>query len=293
MFYLSFGLRRSGSRRSKLGPGAVFVLLVAGILLAGVGLTARVDAQSLSDTIISQAGSPAPQADATAAPAETPLYDVAGDIYTIDRDATLYYYFRGNTNGSLKAKYEFRFNRNLWNDNAQIRLRVPFVTMFPTVGATFSGMSNIELGYSYGVTSKTLDHYLEMRVSLPTAVNGSTSNDTQLKGFYNLKWRFNGWNIAYSNEFDQTIIKPPGSSWTSYYEGKLTTPGVTLVKGVSISGIYNYRFVFDSGGIFKDVAGGTIYGNIKNVALSITDSWQLGANALWRYNFEANATARL
>jgi hypothetical protein len=236
--------------------------------------------------------SPSPQSSAT--PTESPLYQVNDDIFTIDRDGTLYYYFQGNTDGTAKVKSEIRYGRNLWNDNAQLRIRIPVITKYPLVGNPYSGLGNIELGYSYNVTSKTFDHSLELRGSFATAANNVSSNDTQLKGFYTTKWKWNGGSIAYTNEYDQSIIIPPGSSYTSYYEGKLTLPEYSFkaLRGLKFSAFYNYRVLFDSGGIFKDALGGTLFGNMNDVALSITDSWGLGGHALWKYKFEANATAR-
>ena len=225
-----------------------------------------------------------------------PLYQMGDDIFTIDRDGTLFYYFQGNRDGSAKVKREIRYGRNLWNDCAQLRIRIPFVTRYPIIGNTYSGLSNIELGYSYNVKSKPFDHSLEFRIALPTAVNNVDSLDTQLKAFYTTKWKYPGWAVSYTNEYDQTIIRPPGASYTSYYEGKLQLPDYILVPevpGMKLSAFYNYRILSDSGGIVKDALGGTLFGSINDVALSVTDSWGLGHNALWKYKFEANATVRL
>ncbi len=229
-----------------------------------------------------------------AVPTEPPLYQMNDDIFTVDRDATLFYYFQGNTDGTGKAKYEFRYGRNLWNDNAQLRIRIPVLTKFPVDGDPYSGLGNIELGYSYNVSSPTFDHSLEIRGSFATAANNVSSNDTQLKAFYTTKWKWAGGSIAYANEYDQTVIKPPGSTYTSYYEGKLTLPEYAFVqlRGLKFSAFYNYRVLFDSGGIWKGALGGTIFGNMKDVALSLTDSWGIGDHGLWKYKFEANATAR-
>ena len=224
-----------------------------------------------------------------------PLYQMGNDIYTIDRDGTLYYYFQGNRDGSAKVKREIRYNRNLWNDCAQLKVRIPFVTRYPIVGNTYSGLSNIELGYSYGVKAKPFDHTLEFRVALPTAVNNVDSLDTQLKGFYTIKWKQPGWALSYTNEYDQTIIQPPGASYTSYYEGLLQLPDYILVPevpGLKLSAIYNYRVLFDSGGIWKGALGGTLFGSINDVALSVTDTWGVGEHGLWKYKFEAKAAAR-
>ena len=124
-----------------------------------------------------------------------------------------------------------RYDRNLWDTCAQAQIRVPIITKIPVTGNPYSGLGNIELGYSYSVASKTFDHALQARIALPTEDNNVDSYDTQLKLFYDVKWKFsNGLSVAYSNEYDQSITQPPGASYTSYYEGKLTTPGYSFVE---------------------------------------------------------------
>lgn len=258
----------------------------------------------------SASGTPAPVAYTTAMPGATPapspaapttvyvqspLYQQADDIYTLNRDGTLYYYFQGNRDGTAKVKQELRYGRNLWNDCAQVRIRIPIITKYPLAGNPYTGLGNIELGYGYYVTSKTFNHSIEFRVAAPTNANGVDNTDTELKGFYNTTWKWPGFAISYNNEYDQSIIKPPSGTWTSYYEGKLSLPEYAFVralKGFKTSIFYNYRVLFDTGGLFKDAIGGTIFGSMNDVALSITDSWGIGNNALWKFKIEANATAR-
>lgn len=244
-------------------------------------------------TVVSEGAAPSPTPFV-----ETPLYSIGDQIYTEDRDGTLYYYFQSGTDGAGKIKYDMRYDRNLWDTCAQAQIRVPIITKIPVTGNPYSGLGNIELGYSYSVASKTFDHALQARIALPTEDNNVDSYDTQLKLFYDVKWKFsNGLSVAYSNEYDQSITQPPGASYTSYYEGKLTTPGYSFVdapgwKGLKLSGIYNYRIVFNKGGIFQPAAGFIMFGNINDVALNVIDTWGMGEHALWRYKVEATAVAR-
>jgi hypothetical protein len=269
--------------------------------MAAMVLCAAATAFGRAQSTESPAPSPSPAPSATPyGEGREPLYDINNDIYTIDRSATLYYYFQENRDGSAKVKEEFRYTRNLWTDNAQLQIRIPFIGRYPANGANqYFDLGNIELGYSYNVKGDKFDHSLAVRAAFPTAGKNVESLDTQLKAFYDLKWKFKGWAISYGNEYDQTVIKPPlpGTSWTSYYEGKLTLPDyafVNALKGFKISTFYNYRWLFDSGGKFKDALGVTIFGGMNDLALSATDSWGLGgdATALWKYKFEFNATAR-
>jgi hypothetical protein len=250
------------------------------------------------------AATPAPSPAPSAVPSGSPqpegpvFYNMVNDInsyYNVDRDATLYYQFRNYTTGKSRAKYEFRYGRNLWNNNAVVRIRIPFYTQYPVSGNPYSGLGNIELGYSYNVPSKDYDHSMEFRISLPTAVNNVNSNDTQIKGFYTSKWKSNGASWIYNHEYDQSIIVPPGSSWTSYYEGKITGPNVAMrvLPWLKWSGIYNFRILFDTHGLYKQAAGGTLFGNLGNVALSLTDTWGgTSDNSLWKYQFEFNMTGK-
>jgi len=245
--------------------------------------------------------SPAPSPSATAAVVtasprrDRPLYQMADQIFTVDRDGTLYYYFQANRAGTAKAKREIRYGRNLWNDCAQLRIRIPVLTRYPLRGNPHAGLGNIELGYSYNVKGSFFDHSTEVRIAAPTATNNVQSLDTRLKVFYITKWRWPGGALSYANEYDQTIVRPPGSSRASYYEGKLQVPEYGLipeVPGLKLSALYDYRVLVDRSGLVRDAVGATLFGNINDVALSITDTWGLGTNALWKYRFEANATAR-
>ena len=227
-------------------------------------------------------------------PPEGPLYNIGDEIYTIDREGTLYYYFQGNRDYNAKVKQELRYKRNLWDKNAQIGIRIPIITQYKASAFPnpYSGLGHIELGYSYSTKTPTFDHSLEIRAALPTISNNVETPDTELKGFYTMKWKFRNLAINYLNEYDQTIFIPPGYGWTSYYEGKLTAPDFPIEKGVKISGIYNFRVLFDSNGLYKSAAGATMFGSMGDVALSLTDTWGIGGNGLWRFKFEANLSAR-
>jgi hypothetical protein len=226
------------------------------------------------------------------------FYNMAPDIdniFDIDRTATFYYQFREYADGSGRAKRELRYSRDLWNDDAVTGIRIPFLTKYPLMGNPYSGLGNIELSYSYNVPGSDFDHSLQARLSLPTAANNVSSNDTQLKGFYTTKWKFKGGSFIYTNEYDQSIIVPPGSSWTSYYEGLLVGPNTAfnIARGIKFAGVYDFRILMDTNGLYKQAAGGQIFGNFNDVAVSVTDTWGgTSVNALWKYQFEFNATAK-
>ncbi|MFY9665432.1 MAG: hypothetical protein WAL67_10395 [Candidatus Cybelea sp.] len=239
-------------------------------------------------------------------PSEAPLYAMGDDIYTIDHDATLFYYFQGNRDGTAKVKKELRYDRNLWNTCAQLQIRFPFITKYPTAPVLpyspnanpYSGFGNLELRYLYSVPEKTFDHTIAVGVALPTQANGVESIDTQLKLFYITKWKWNGGSLSSTNEYDQTVIRPPGASNTSYYEQEIALPYWSFVdspayKGLKFSASYTGRVFFNDGSIYKSAIGGIINGSMNDVALSLRDTWGIGANGLWKYKVEANATARL
>ena len=296
------------ARKSPSGFAAV-ALSCAGLFAV---LAVASPAKAIADC--TPASSPAPSASPSVAPdvgsvvsqgavpsptpfVEKPLYSIGDEIYTEDHDGTLYYYFQGNPDGTSKAKYDIRYDRNLWNRCAQGQIRIPIVTKYPVVGSAYSGVGNIELGYSYSVASTTFDHSLQARIALPNESNNVDSYDTQLKLFYDIKWKFNDLSVAYSNEYDQSITRPPGTSYSSYYEGTFALPGYSFVdasgwNGLKLSGIYNYRFVFNKGAIFQPAAGLIMVGSINDVALNLADSWGMGEHALWKYKVEATAVAR-
>jgi len=236
--------------------------------------------------------------------AEGPLYPMGDQIYTIDHDATLFYYFQGNRDGTAKVKKELRYDRNLWNTCAQLQIRLPWITKYPTAPVVpyspdanpYSGFGNAELRYMYSVAAPTFDHTLTAGVAFPTESNGVESIDTQLKLFYVCKWKWSGGALASTNEYDQTVIRPPGASYTSYYEQEMTVPYYSFVdspawNGLKISASYTGR-IFFNGGPFKSAVGGIINGTINDVALSLRDTWGVGTNGLWKYKVEGNLTAR-
>ena len=186
-------------------------------LLAVLSLgPSRALAACVPRTPASPVPSPSPEA------SEGPLYPEADDIYTIDHDATLFYYFQGNRDGTAKVKKEIRYDRNLWNTCAQLQIRLPFITKYPIKPVDpyspnadpYSGFGNAELRYLYAVTSKTFDHALVVGAAFPTNSNGVDSIDTVLKFFYNVKWKWSGGALASTNEYDQTVIRPPGAGYT-------------------------------------------------------------------------------
>lgn len=277
-----------------------YVLVVAAAMFCVVFTTGAAHAGCIARATPAPSASPgaesqlAEDAASYAAEKEPPLYSVGTEIWSIDRDITYYQYFQGNNDGSGKVKRELRYDRNLWDTCAQLQLRLPIITKYPLAGNPYSGFGNAELRYSYSVPSPKFDHVLEVGLALPTNANGVDNTDTEIKLFYTPKWKWNGGSLAYSNEYDQTVIKPPGSTYTSYYEGKLTVPNCTFfVKGVKIAAIYNYRVLFDSGAAFKAAAGGVLFGGFNDVALNFYDTWGLGSNGLWRFKAEGSVVVRL
>lgn len=272
---------------------------------AACAARARAASNAPSSSSASAQSSPAPYSESATPAPEPRLYTMGDEFYTLDRDATAYYYFQGNRDGSAKVKKELRYDRNLWDTCAQLQIRLPFITRYPNAPSQyspqanpFSGFGNAELRYSYSLASKTFDHALEFGIAAPTQTNGVESIDTQLKFFYTTKWKWSGGSIAYTNEYDQTVIRPPGASETSYYEGKLTLPNVSFVdspalRGLKFSAIYNFRVLFNDGNLYQSAVGGIISGSTGEVGLLLIDSWGLGGYGLWKYKVEGSAVVGL
>jgi hypothetical protein len=123
----------------------------------------------------------------------------------------------------------------------------------------YSGFGNVELRYSYNLTSSAFDHSLVAGAVFPTESNGVESIDAQLKFFYTAKWK-----------------------WS---QRRLTLPNVSFVDSPA--------WLFNSGGLYQSAAGGIITGNVNDIAFNIIDSWGIGRYGLWKYRFEASAAARL
>lgn len=279
----------------------LFILALAGacVLALAVLGPSRAIAKCIPATPASPIPAPSPQ------DTEGPLYPMADDIYTIDHDATLFYYFQGNRDGTAKVKKEARYDRNLFNTCAQLQIRIPFITKYPIAPVEpyspnanpYSGFGNLELRYIYAVPTKTFDHSLVGGIALPTQNNGVESIDTQLKAFYIVKWKWSGGALASTNEYDQTIIRPPGAGYTSYYEQELTFPYWSFIdspalKGVKLSATYTGRVLFNDGSIYKSAIGYIVNGSINDFALSLRNTWGIGGNGVWKYKVEANASAR-
>jgi hypothetical protein len=284
------------SRSTRWTHAVAAACASAGLSTVAAVLPIRAAARCNPPASASPAPSPSPSA-------EPPLYDVDKDIFAVDHDSAGYYSFQSNPDGSAKAKKELRVDQNLWNSCAQLQIRLPLITVYPAENSSFvklnpfSGFGNVELRYSYRVDSPTFDHAITIAAALPTAGGGVESLDTELKFLYATKWRWTGGSIAYANEYDQTVILPPGARYTSYYQGTLTLPNYTFVasptwKGLKISTLYEYRVLFNDGGVVESALGGIINGNVNDVAVNLIDTWGTGAHSLWKYRVEATAAAR-
>jgi hypothetical protein len=262
-----------------------------------------VASQQTGSAVPKLADAPAPSTPAASPEPEPPLYSIGDQIYTVDHDVTAFYYFRENRDGSGKAKYEIRYDRNLWNTCAQLQVRLPFITRWPTEASSsspnakpYTGFGNAELRYSYNVIGPSFDHSFEGAVTLPTESNGVAGTDWQLKLFYNVKWKWGDGSVAYGNQLNQTVIAPPGTTHRSYYEGKLTLPNYAFgsaSRGLNVSAIYDYRLFFNATAPdFRSAAGGIIGATTNDVALNLVGTWGLGVNGLWKYKIEAAAVAR-
>lgn len=64
------------------------------------------------------------------------------------------------------------------------------------------------------------------------------------------------------------------------------------LKGLRISALYDFRVLFNDGGIVQPAVGGIINGNINDVALNVIDTWGVGEHGLWKYKVEATAVGR-
>ncbi len=241
---------------------------------------------------VAQSGTPSP------APSSSPdLLQLGGEFYSIDRQTGYTYYFEGEVNGDAQSKSEFLYARNLWNTRAQIRVQIPVITKYSPKKATYSGLGNIQVSYIYLVDDEHYTHFIQTSIVPPTENNGVQGTDTEFQAYYGSKWKWRTGSISAVSEVAQTLISPPGSKWSSFYDFKTAVPDVEIASHLHASVAYEGKVNFASYGVYESAAGVAVYGVVShNVGLTLYDGWGIGATGqatMWRYKMQISASARL
>ncbi len=232
---------------------------------------------------------------ARASPDRSTLETTSDDAFEVSHTFAARYFFESKRNGAGMAQYRLTFGK-AFSKRRSIKIYLPLVTSFAAMRAPKSGLGSIALVYIDGVKGQAFDHALVGELWLPTVTNGVKSDDMQVRPHYDVRWRWNSGGLSLENRFAQSVIVPPGSSWTSYYDLS-ATPYVLTPRSGAVALLYEARVNFARGGIFVSAIGPSITANIgRATTLSAFDIWGIGGNGqanLWRYRVQAQVSAKL
>jgi len=239
---------------------------------------------------------------ASAPPTPTPIASSEpaqplNTLFELQRLAKIRYYFQSNTGGKGRAEYRLTLGRDDKRHHTQYNINIPILTSYAPTRPPKTGLGNISLMISHIDLGEGYSHSAGVELWLPTATNGVRSNDTQLRPLYGLRWtgRRSHFSFTLDNTFAQSIIVPPGSTWTSYYDFRMAaTP---YAGNGTFSVFYEGRFLFTQGGTYASAIGPNVGAKLwPGATLNAYDIWGIGASGqtnLWRYKCLVNVTAKL
>jgi hypothetical protein len=243
-----------------------------------------------------RADTPAPPPAATPTSESGPAQPL-NSLFQLEPLVRARYYFQSNAGGKGRAEYRVTFGRNDKRHHTQYNLNIPITTSYAPTRPPKTGLGNIALSVSHVDLGEGYSHSEGVELWLPTATNGVRSNDTQLRPLYGLRWtgRRNNFSFTLDNTFAQSIIVPPGSTWTSYYDFRMAaTPHA---GHGTFAVLYEGRFLFTLGGTYASAIGPNVVANLwQGATLNAYDIWGIGASGqtnLWRYKAQFNVVQRL
>jgi hypothetical protein len=248
-------------------------------------------APALADTS-GASPSPTPAPAPTSGPAQ-PL----NTLFQLEPLLKARYYFQSNVGGKGKAQYRLTLGRDDKRHHTQYNINIPIVTSYAATRPPMTGLGNISLYVAHVDLGENYSHTLAGELRLPTATNGVSSNDTQLRPMYGLRWSGPRGNFSFTldNTFAQSIIVPPGSTWTSYYDFKMAA--APRVGNGTFAAFYQGRFIFTKGGAYASAIGPNVVTKLWPAAtLNAYDIWGIGTSGqtnLWRYKLQLNLTVKV
>ncbi len=205
------------------------------------------------------------------------------------------YYFQSNTGGKGRAQYRITFGTKL-AAGQQLNVNIPLVTSYSAGRAPQSGLGNIGIVFAFPRAGPHSDRTFSAELVLPTVTNNVKSDDTQLRPHYDFRLYSDRGGLLLQNTFVQSVIVPPGSTWSSYYDLK-ALPYVDAKTSGSVSLFYEARVNFALGGVYVSALGPSVVGRLgRRFSVSAFDIWGLGANSqnlLWRYKVQALLSASI
>jgi hypothetical protein len=251
------------------------------------------DAPAYADATGSSAPTTAAPAN-TPAPAEGPA-EPLNTLFQLEPLVKVRYYFQSNVGGKGKADYRLTLGRDDKRRHMQYNINIPIVTRYAATGPPMTGLGNVSLYAAHVDLGEGYSHTLAGELRLPTATNGVSSNDTQLRPMYGIRWSGPRASFTLDNTFAQSIVVPPGSTWTSYYDFKMAA--APLVSHGTFAAFYQGRFIFTKGGTYASAIGPNVVAKLWPAAtLNAYDIWGIGASGqtnLWRYKLQLNLTVKL
>jgi hypothetical protein len=250
----------------------------------------------LADRAPARADTPAPPPAATPTETSAPAQPL-NTLFQLEPLAKARYYFQSNTGGRGRAEYRLTLGRNNKRHHNQYNINIPITTGYSSTGPPKTGLGNISLAFTHIDLGEGYSHTEGVELWLPTATNGVRSNDTQLRPLYGLRWigRRHNFSFTLDNTFAQSIIVPPGSTWTSYYDFRMAA--VPYAGKGTFAVFYEGRFLFTLGGTYASAIGPNITAKLwPGATLNAYDIWGIGASGqtnLWRYKAQFNLTQRL
>lgn len=265
-----------------LHPRPLFIILCA----AAIGcVVARVPCRADSAT---------PPPGATPAAASAPV-EPLNTLFQLEPLAKARYYFQSNTGGKGRAEYRVTFGRDDKRRHMQFNLNIPLVTSYAATRPPKTGLGNITIYVGHVLLGTGYSHTLAGELWLPTVTNGVRSNDTQLRPMYGIRWSGKRNSFTLDNTFAQSVIVPPGSTWTSYYDFRMAA--APYAGHGTFAVFYEGRFLFTLGGTYASAIGPNVVTKLwPGATLNAYDIWGIGASGqtnLWRYKTQFNLTQRL
>jgi hypothetical protein len=250
----------------------------------------------LADRALADADAPGPTPDATPSSASAAAQPL-NNLFELEPLAKARYYFQSNTGGRGRAEFRLTLGRNDRRHHTQFNINIPITTSYAPTRLPKTGLGNISLLVNHAHLGEGSSQSVGVELWLPTATNGVRSNDTELRPMYGLRWtgRRSNFSFTLDNTFAQSIIVPPGSTWTSYYDFRMAA--APYAGNGTFAVLYEGRFLFTLGGTYASAIGPNVVAKLwPGATLNAYDIWGIGASGqtnLWRYKAQFTLTQRL
>jgi len=182
----------------------------------------------------------------------------------------------------------------LRSERNQVIISLNLITKYVPGQQPKTGLGTLDVSVSHATFGDTFSHSIGGLVRLPTVTNGVTSNDTELRGLYGLRWTAERSSLTVQNMIAQSVIVPPGSSWTSYDDVQVAP--APYVGRQTFAILYDGRCFFTRGGLYASTVGPNVVAELwPGAKLNVYDTFGIGTSgqtSLWHYRFQAALSAK-